>query len=662
MDVRCMNCFQVFDNQYDRCPHCGYSDGEPPKELYHLYPGTELLGRYVIGEVLGFGGFGITYKAWDKKFETILAIKEYYPCGIVNRVPGTSEVILFTGKKKDIFVNGLERFLDEAKNMAKFSQNNNIVNVFEYFEDNNTGYIVMELLEGISLNNYLMKQTRKLPMDEIMNITMSVCSALKDLHEIGIIHRDVSPDNIYMCSNGKIKLIDFGAARFSLNEEKKMTIILKPGFAPPEQYEKINKQGPWTDIYALGATVYLLLTGSKPDESTNRKVRDTVEKPRDLDPDIPEHISNTIMKAISLDRKKRFNSVDKFESALTRKTKVKEQGGNPEEQQGKLVSTIVVAIALVLGIIFSAYSILGNREVQLKNAQVSVWICSEDDAEKTVKEAAMRQIITEFKKKQPNVSVNVTSYLRTEYDANIITALNSSSVPDIFESTNLKSDKLNNVLSANELYDEIGKNKFLMQKYIKDNKELSNKVPMGFDIPVFYVNKSLDEYKEDVVTKLGDFGTMDSINNKIGMELASANLYKSVFENDELKATKYIVNNARTLFATDKLAYYFGTTKEYYAIQDLMSGNGVYKIVYIDNGTLNVRYKDCFSVSNKNKDKNQEKAIIEFYKYMYSDKGQDIMYISNQNKAIPLNKVAYESYCSINTEMDSILDSITVLK
>ena len=130
MDVRCKNCFRIFDSQYERCPHCGYLDGEPPKELYHLYPGTELLGRYVIGEVLGFGGFGITYKAWDKKFETILAIKEYYPCGIVNRVPGTSEVILFTGKKKDIFVNGLERFLDEAKNMAKFSQNDNIVNVF----------------------------------------------------------------------------------------------------------------------------------------------------------------------------------------------------------------------------------------------------------------------------------------------------------------------------------------------------------------------------------------------------------------------------------------------------------------------------------------------------------------------------------------------------
>ena len=224
MDIRCKNCFKIFDNEYARCPFCGYSDGEPPKELYHLYPGTELLGRYVIGEVLGFGGFGITYKAWDKKFETILAIKEYYPSGIVNRNPGESEVILFTGKKKDIFDNGLVRFLDEAKNMAKFSQNNNIVNVFEYFEDNNTGYIVMEFLEGISLNSYLLKQTQKLPIDEIMTITMSVCSALKELHAIGIIHRDISPDNIFMCSNGKIKLIDFGAARFSLNEEKKMTI------------------------------------------------------------------------------------------------------------------------------------------------------------------------------------------------------------------------------------------------------------------------------------------------------------------------------------------------------------------------------------------------------------------------------------------------------
>ena len=211
--IQCKNCFGHYEDvSLSVCPHCGFEPGAPIGEVFYLYPGTVLNNRYSIGQVLGFGGFGITYKAWDAKLQTIVALKEYYPTGIVNRTPGTRNVVLFAGNRVKEFDHGLERFVDEAKNMAKFSSHKNIVNVFEYFQENNTAYIVMEFLDGITLSAFL--QTNTVPQETAIEITLSVAAALRDIHESGIIHRDVSPDNIFICHNGNIKLIDFGAARF----------------------------------------------------------------------------------------------------------------------------------------------------------------------------------------------------------------------------------------------------------------------------------------------------------------------------------------------------------------------------------------------------------------------------------------------------------------
>lgn len=663
MDIRCKNCFKVHDNEYARCPYCGYSEGEPPKELYHLYPGTELLGRYVIGEVLGFGGFGITYKAWDKKFETILAIKEYYPSGIVNRNPGESEVILFTGKKKDIFDNGLVRFLDEAKNMAKFSQNNNIVNVFEYFEDNNTGYIVMEFLEGISLNSYLLKQTQKLPLDEIMNITMSVCSALKELHAIGIIHRDVSPDNIFMCSNGKIKLIDFGAARFSLNEEKKMTIILKPGFAPPEQYEKINKQGPWTDIYALGATVYLLLTGTKPDESTNRKVQDNVVPPSKLDPIIPEYISNTVMKSIALDKKNRFNTIDKFEKALLRKSKVSKvnsTSNNVKSSGGGMASTIVVIAVVVIAIAFSVFLLVSNKKENLKEASLTLWYTYEDNDDKTKKTESVTQLIQEFNETYPQVSITATPFSEAEYATKLTQAINSSSAPAIFDSTIASDDMLSNSVDTSEILKKVKMDEYYIIGSIKGNMAYKKKIPMACNIPVVYVNtEMLGKSVNNIANNLQDISNGTVFDENIGVNIEYEHLYKSIFASDSNYSDRYVVNDAKNSFTTGGLMYYFSTTEEYDYIQEKMPG--IYSVVYFNNGKSATQYTDFYSINN-NLTSEQKKAAIALFRYMLSEKGQDTMYVSNNSDGIPLNKEIYKEYININSELDKCLNVIMDFK
>ena len=315
MLIRCKSCFQEYDESFGMCPNCGYVEGEPPAEVFCLAPGTVISDRYIIGGMLGLGGFGITYKAWDKKLDTMLAIKEYYPSGLVNRQPGGTEIMLVATKREREFVYGKTRFLEEARNMAKFSTHKNIVNVFDFFEANNTAYIVMEFLDGKTLSQAIQQQNVPLPYDYCVTVAVQVCTALKAIHKENILHRDVSPDNIMICNDGNVKLFDFGAARFSAGVENRVTVVVKPGFAPPEQYDKVNRQDPRTDIYALGATLYYAMTGIKPEESTNRKIEDTLLPPATVDGNIPENISNAVMRAMAVEQQYRFASVDALEKS-----------------------------------------------------------------------------------------------------------------------------------------------------------------------------------------------------------------------------------------------------------------------------------------------------------------------------------------------------------
>jgi serine/threonine protein kinase len=296
----CMSCFNV-KGDFDVCPYCGWVEGTPPKEAYHLHPRTLLNNRYVIGTVLGYGGFGVTYKAWDMELGIKVAVKEYYPSGLVNRVPGEAEVVIYSGEKSKQYGYGLKRFLDEARQMAKFSTHMNIVNIYNFFEQNNTAYIVMEYLEGISLKQFLQQSGGILDVDTALQIILPVADALEEIHSKGTIHRDVSPDNIFITAENKVKLIDFGAARLSAGDkEETLSVILKPGFAPPEQYRSKSKQGAFTDIYALGATLYRLVTGVLPEESVDRLFDDSLKRPSELGIKIPDNIERAIMKALSL--------------------------------------------------------------------------------------------------------------------------------------------------------------------------------------------------------------------------------------------------------------------------------------------------------------------------------------------------------------------------
>lgn len=285
---------------------------------YYLQIGTILHERYEIKDILGAGGFGITYKAWDNTLQTEVCIKEYYPVGIANRAVAATLVSVYTNADEVSYRRGMQRFLREARGLAKLGSVKNIVNVHDYFEENNTAYMVMEYLKGKTLKCFVKENGGKVNEDVAIHVACSVLEALQHVHAVGIIHRDISPDNIYICDNMEVKLIDFGALKQEIAEVNKSTsIILKYGFAPPEQYTSNSReQGAWTDIYAVGATVYYILTGLIPQDSVMRMMEDVLVPLEEIIPSISKNFSDAIMKAMSLNIRDRFASAEDFLNEL----------------------------------------------------------------------------------------------------------------------------------------------------------------------------------------------------------------------------------------------------------------------------------------------------------------------------------------------------------
>lgn len=254
------------------CEHCGYDERQ--QNLQHqLSAGTRLHDQYVIGRVLGQGGFGITYMGWDDMLQMPVAIKEYFPNGMVYRnIAAGNSVQFYSGEDEEAFLKHRERFLREARTLAQLSSLPEIVQVKTFFLENNTAYIVMEYVEGMTLKDYIRRIGRPLSAEETIRIMYPVMRGLASVHEKGLIHRDVSPDNIMLLRDGNVKLIDFGTVRY-LNDSarsKSTESVLKPGFAPMEQYNTKGNIGPWTDVYALCATFHYCLTGRLPADAPSR--------------------------------------------------------------------------------------------------------------------------------------------------------------------------------------------------------------------------------------------------------------------------------------------------------------------------------------------------------------------------------------------------------
>lgn len=318
MQKRCYNCLSKITENDKVCPFCGeILDSSTP--AHHLLPGTVLNGKYFIGRVIGEGGFGITYIGIDTVLEIKIAVKEYFPKGLINRNNTYDSCVISNASADDSteYNKGLERFLSEARILAKFTGENGIVTVRDYFEENNTAYIVMEYIDGVSLSEYLSVHKR-ITEEETLQYMLPLMESLKKVHSENLIHRDISPENI-MLANGKTVLIDFGASRVSSVVDKNgHSVYLKDGYAPLEQYSEQGNQGPWTDIYSLAATMYRCVTGKTPLNATLRYYGQKIKKPSEISKKdvFSEKFENAIVKGLSVNYKDRFQSVDDFIKAL----------------------------------------------------------------------------------------------------------------------------------------------------------------------------------------------------------------------------------------------------------------------------------------------------------------------------------------------------------
>lgn len=343
----CMNCMNgyVANNQ---CKSCG-SYVLKSQELPSALPlRTILNGRYIIGRMLGAGGFGVTYLGYDLQENRRIAIKEFMPSGMVRRDIGKTQMQIVSEKKD--FNDSMKRFLEEARMIYRYRDNPNVLKIYSLFQENSTAYYVMEYLEGCDLKHLMKQYGGRLAWQDVKHFTIQIIDALMVLHADGIVHRDISPDNIFISPQGKTTLIDFGAARLYM-AQKQLTVILKRKYAPIEQYESKGKQGPWTDIYALAATIYHALTGELPPEATSRAYRDEIKTFRQCGVILEEHVEKALYRALKVEPEERYRNILDFKNDLlgiVKKGKLTCLAGTFEGMELTLSNDIVVGRNAVL--------------------------------------------------------------------------------------------------------------------------------------------------------------------------------------------------------------------------------------------------------------------------------------------------------------------------
>ena len=306
----------------DVCPHCRYIEWTPLKEAVHLMPGTKLRGRYTVGRTLGYGRFGATYIGYDEILQQRVAIKEYMPSEFATRVPGETQVNVLEGDKNEQFYDGMKKFVEEAKRLAKFQNEPGIITIYDAFEENGTAYTVMEYLEGETLASY-MEHTGTIPEDTAVMIMTPVMESLIAVHAEGILHRDIAPENIFLTMDGRVKLIDFGASRYATtSHSRSLTVIIKPGYSPEEQYRSRGDQGPYTDVYSAAAVLYKMITGKTPPDALERRAmfenknKDILFEPHRLNKKISQVRENALMNALNVRIEDRTPDITAFLSEL----------------------------------------------------------------------------------------------------------------------------------------------------------------------------------------------------------------------------------------------------------------------------------------------------------------------------------------------------------
>ena len=312
-DRRCMRC--LYGNIVNGvCTRCRQPEQTPDMRKSNALPLHYVLhGRYHIGGVLGNGGFGITYAAWDTQTNSRVAVKEFFPNRDMVRITDRCTARPVEGQEEYIR-HASQCFINEANLLMTLQGQEGVVSLYNLFSDNGTFYYAMEYLEGMNLSEYLMKNG-KMAWNQLAPLLVPVLRAMAMLHRSNLIHRDISPDNIFLTGNGQARLIDFGSVR-TYQDTKSFTTFMKHNFAPWEQYQTHGDQGPWTDIYALCVTIYYCLTGVLPPRAPDRRLNDTTQPLTALCPQLPQNIAAAVHKGMAVNIPDRYADVQQLAQAL----------------------------------------------------------------------------------------------------------------------------------------------------------------------------------------------------------------------------------------------------------------------------------------------------------------------------------------------------------
>ena len=548
--------------------------------------------------------------------------------------------------------------MEEAKNMAKFDNHPNIVSVFDFFEENNTAYFVMEFLEGTDYKHYIEQQGGKVSLEYALEVTKVVLHALSEVHKHGIVHRDISPDNVFLCSDGRIKLIDFGTARFSSKEEEILrSVEVKWEYAPPEQYQKKSKQGPWTDVYAVGAMLYKAITNTELQSSQDRVEEDHLVEPKKLCPELSENLNNTILRAMALQPELRFQTTEAFLEALEAKGKIRSANKELKYRKKRRIVSIAVISALIGISTFICYKVMNQRKADaaiLSDVGITVWIPGDDKDNRLAYENALE----EFKRDYPQVDLDISFLNEENYEYLLKEAFAKNELPTLFDSTCLDCRDMVQVDSVSDVFKFVDTKDYCFLGQYKNYFSQEKQIPLGFMVPVVYRNQTMD--MESSITELveaGDFLLMKedyfSYTNVFGKEIGVSD-FKNMPDREGETFELQKCENAVEHFMENEASCLIGDISANNTIESVMAG---YYSVEILPGEKTVgRFVDCFSI-NADATKDEKAAAVQVLVYLLSDAAQDVRYVQS-GYALPIKKSVLNTFIDVNTAYSGLQNKL----
>ena len=383
----CMRCMARKADEQEACPVCGFIERDFVPEKHHLPPRTILKGQYLVGCALGEGGFGITYIGWDLFLHMPVAIKEYFPSGVVIRDQGQHTVNVFAGKDEQSFLLGRDRFFREAQKVARFDNNPGVVSVKNCFLENGTAYIIMEYISGINLGTYAAQRGGKLGFQETLQLLKTPIQTLEELHRYSTYHRDISPENLMLSKTGTVKLIDFGSAMESDSEKKTRVLMVRSGYSPVEMYSSTGKDGPYSDVYSMAATIYKLITGVTPPAATERLNADSLVRPTMLGvKEISQEQEAALMKGMAVQLNDRYQTMAEFFHDLYGYGIIDAPPSKPQPKHRTLLvllALVCVALLVGAGILLGRQGGFPPAPIEQETAEPTEAITAEPTAEPT---------------------------------------------------------------------------------------------------------------------------------------------------------------------------------------------------------------------------------------------------------------------------------------